>query len=669
MDRFFHIIFCMLLSVMCLQAQQGSYFDEVLEHMAEQMHIEDPERLMEWHDQLLAIKEYPVDLNNGTRFDIDRLFFLSDFQRHSLYNYVRRYGPVLTLYELMNVHGFDRQTVKSLQFFIVLREKKRSLKWSDIGKGRHSMMINSSSLLQEVKGNQRAFPEGGYEGSPFRLSVRYQYSLYGRVNAGFFADKDPGEAFFRGSNPYGFDYYGAYIACHNIGRLNTMVLGRYRLSYGQGLVMGSGLGIYKSSDVFHTGPVSQSIRGYSSLNETNYLQGVASRIRLTSSFYWDVFASYADKDANLNKKGEITSFYETGYHRTANEIKKIKTYTDQLMGSSVNYIGQYYSTGLLYVYHRFSRPLSSSDHMYNTYSLRGTAYGLVSVFSKWNFRMISLYQEIAANKESYAINIGLLAKLSDAIGISCNYRNYSRNYYASYASGFSESDIRNEKGVYLGTKIDFQSGFSLSAYTDIFQYPWLRYTVKSPSHGRDNFIQLHRKQRRWEAYVRISEKAKMETDIRDQMSAWNDYKRQKFRANLLVHPHKNWRFQSRVETVRVLAGEDISQGTLLFQDFRYTCSNLPLQYTFRIAFFRTENYDSRVYAYESDLLYEYAVPAFHGEGSRTFFLVKWKATDKLQAGMKYGYTFYPEQTTIGSGNAQTEGPCRSEIKAQLICKF
>ena len=52
-------------------------------------------------------------------------------------------------------------------------------------------------------------------------------------------------------NRYGYDYYSFYLLLQNCGRLKSLAVGNYRLSFGQGLVMSTdylmGKTIYASS--------------------------------------------------------------------------------------------------------------------------------------------------------------------------------------------------------------------------------------------------------------------------------------------------------------------------------------------------------------------------------------------------------------------------------------
>ena len=43
-------------------------------------------------------------------------------------------------------------------------------------------------------------------------------------------ENDPGEDFFRGDNPQGFDFYSAYVMVNNAGPVKTFLAGDYGCS-------------------------------------------------------------------------------------------------------------------------------------------------------------------------------------------------------------------------------------------------------------------------------------------------------------------------------------------------------------------------------------------------------------------------------------------------------
>ncbi len=80
---------------------------------------------------------------------------------------------------------------------------------------------------------------------------------------------------------------------------------------------------------------------------------------------------------------------------------------------------------------------------------------------------------------------------------------------------------------------------------------------------------------------------------------------------------------------------------------------LKMQY--RLAWFKTDSYQSRIYAYENNVLYGYSFPSFMGEGWRTYLNLSWKPLNGLTCYLKGGFTVYPDREVIGSGVTKVEG--------------
>jgi hypothetical protein len=81
-----------------------------------------------------------------------------------------------------------------------------------------------------------------------------------------------------------------------------------------------------------------------------------------------------------------------------------------------------------------------------------------------------------------------------------------------------------------------------------------------------------------------------------------------------------------------------NNGFLLFQEIEYSLRHLPVTLWVRYCLFYTDDWSSRFYTYENDLLYSYSIPALSGKGSRTYFMAKWKIGKFAEMRIKYGIT-------------------------------
>jgi len=79
-----------------------------------------------------------------------------------------------------------------------------------------------------------------------------------------------------------------------------------------------------------------------------------------------------------------------------------------------------------------------------------------------------------------------------------------------------------------------------------------------------------------------------------------------------------------------------SKGVLILEDLSYRLRSVPVSFWLRYCVFRTDDYDSRIYTWENDLLYTYNIPALFGRGNRFYFMTVWKITRKAELRFKYG---------------------------------
>jgi hypothetical protein len=108
---------------------------------------------------------------------------------------------------------------------------------------------------------------------------------------------------------------------------------------------------------------------------------------------------------------------------------------------------------------------------------------------------------------------------------------------------------------------------------------------------------------------------------------------------------------------------------MVYQDVIYKPASSPWTFSARVTLFDTDDYESRIYTYENDLIYYYAIPAFSDQGSRFYINVRYKGIRNLTAEIKFAQTRWLDITSIGSGNDQIEGNKRTEIRGQVIYRF
>jgi hypothetical protein len=112
-----------------------------------------------------------------------------------------------------------------------------------------------------------------------------------------------------------------------------------------------------------------------------------------------------------------------------------------------------------------------------------------------------------------------------------------------------------------------------------------------------------------------------------------------------------------------------SWGFLVYQDAGFRVQRIPLNLDFRFAWFHTDDYSSRIYAYEQDLSTGFTFSPLYNKGFRTYLMMRYALTPSLTFRLRLAHTHFFQQATLGSGYDEIDGNTRSEIKMQLTARF
>ena len=321
----------------------------------------------------------------------------------------------------------------------------------------------------------------------------------------------------------------------------------------------------------------------------------------------------------------------------------------------------------------FDKRRKPDGQAYQLFLFQGKEITNVAANYKWSLKKLFLFGETAYSFDSGFANLhGALLKPADRFELSLLYRNFSKKYNCLYGQAFSESPaINDEQGFYVGAKFLPVAKISLSAYHDFFSYKWLKYQTVSPSAGAETFFQLnYLPSSSVNFYVRYFREQKETKTAGEPIMMNTTNSLQKIRLNLDVQVNDQWSLKSRAEFSGFDAeNEGDEQGMLFLQDLKYKASRVPLSCQLRFLWFDTDGYNSRLYAYENDLLYNYSVPALSGKGVRTYLNAQINISPKTEIWLKLARTQYFDQQTIGSGLEKIEGDRRTEIKFQIRFRF
>src|SRR5690606_10803766 len=293
----------------------------------------------------------------------------------------------------------------------------------------------------------------------------------------------------------------------------------------------------------------------------------------------------------------------------------------------------------------------------------------------YTYRNLHFFGEAAMNNNQYLAFInGLMISTSGNVDMSFLYRNISKGYQTMYGSAFTENSMpTNEKGFFAGISIKANAAWKIDAYTDIFRFPWLKSRVDAPSNGSEYFVQVtYRPNKQLDMYSRYKVESK-----------YINFNPRNFPMKPIVNiPKQSWRFQLSYKVTPEISlktrtemswydkrGEAASEGFLLYMDFFYKPNMKPLSGSIRLQYFDTDDYNSRLYAYENDLLYNYAIPVFYEKGYRYYLNLNYDVNKKLAFWFKIAQTLYSERESVGSGLDEIKGNHRTDLKMQMMYNF
>lgn len=635
-------------------------------------------------DYLESLRYDPLNINTAGPEALQMLQLLSDQQIAALIQYRKWYGDLLSIYELQAVQHFDLQTVYQLAPYIEATPSHDEDNWrlANAWKyARQQLFMRFQQQLEPQLGYTLpdTVDRSRYLGNPHRYYLRYQYRYSRNLSAGFTMEKDPGEPIFDSLIP-GPDYASAHIFLRNKGRLKALALGDYAVNMGQGLMMWSGFGFNKSPYPMSVQRNGYTIQPYTSVNEALFFRGVAATYQLATKWQASAFVSRKALDGNINAQDTsdlegtitaITSIQASGYHRTANEIADKNAITGTVAGGEIQYQGRFFNIGIMAAHTDLSATLIPREDLYRSFQFRGGQLTNAGLHYTSLFRDVMVFGEIAHSLGSgWAQLHGLNYSLDDRTAISLVYRNYDRNYQSLYSQSFGEtSGTNNETGLYMGFSSSIAPKFTLAGYVDIFRFPWLRFRTDAPSHGVEYLGQLTYSLG-WgsDVYLRGRHEIKYQnkTDNATPMDYLIARRRSEVRIHLRKEVNSRIAIRSRAVYSRYQEGEEPAEhGFMIFQDLQYDLRKVPLSFDVRFALFDAESFDTRMYAYESDVLYSFSVPAYSGEGTRWYVLANWEPSRHLELWVRLAQFQYPFLDTIGSGLTTTQGNTRTEIKAQL----
>jgi hypothetical protein len=644
---------------------------------------EDEERMESLYAELSYLSEHPLELNRATAEQLQKLPFLSDSQIQNILSYRKRYGKMRTIYELKNIKALDFQTIELLLPFVYIGretvEKPPLTVDNFVNYGRNELQIRYDQCFQQKKGYRAQpdsilakYPNRQYLGEPFYHSLRYSYTFDDRLQLGMVAEKDAGEPFGNRHNK-GYDFYSFHLLLKDLGWLKTLAAGDYKMSFGQGLVVSNEFTPSRNAIVAQAERRTYGFRRHFSTNERDFFRGVAATARW-GNMDASLFYSCKKLDATVADSLRVSSVKTDGLHRLVRDREKQGVLPMQTFGGNIRYATPNVCLGVTALSYSFGDyTIAPDEKPYNLFYFRGNSNLNMSVDYLVKNRYLKFYGEtaVSANKAPATLNALQLTPVS-YISFLILHRYYDKKYQAYFGNAFSQNTmVQNEQGLYMGLQFTPFAYWKISTYADFFRFPWLRYGVDAPSTGKEYMAQVdYTRMENTSFYLRYKYKQREKNQTRsDGAPAILPYAQHRLRLQI-QYGIQSALFKTSLDGILYdeEAGER-SKGFMAAQSMGWNPGTLPFRAELYVAYFRTDNYNTRLSSYEKNMLYAFNMPQLYGKGVRLSATFRWDVADKLSLFAKLACTRYADRDVIGTDLEEIEGNIKMDLSTLLRWKF
>lgn len=643
-------------------------------------------RAEELTDLVLA----PVNLNTASVDELAAVPGLSFLLADRIVRTRREGGPFSSLGALRRLDGVSSTTIRRLRPYLRAGPAPPPRARDDRGETRRTF---SASVLQRVgrrldvgAGYAPRPGGGGYTGSPYRLATRLHLrgpAGPGRLSARAVLEKDPGEPLrwnLRRRAP-GLDHASGTLAVEGLGAVESVVLGDYRTEFGQGLVFWGGGGFGKGWSP--VAPALRSGRGIvatATSEENRFLRGAALTVRPRPGVRATAFVSRRRLDARLSDDGQaVLSFRRSGLHRTPGEQAGRDAVRERVLGGAAEWRRDGVRIGAAAKGVRYGRPLRRPDRPDARFAPAGARHVAGSLHARAVVGRAALFAEIGrtAGIDRRAGGLGAAGGVAFESGRHTDgvvsARVLPRRFYSLHGSAFGEQTglDGNEVGVYVGLRHRLAPAWTLTGYVDQYRTPWLRYGGAGPSAGIDGRLRLEHRPRPWLTQS-LSLRGKTQTATGPSLDLAGPHVRAqedqttygvRWEGRYTVSRPLSLRSRIGIRAVRGPASRS-ENGLLVLQDILLRPMT-GLQVDLRLAFFDTDSYAARLYAYEANLLYAFSIPALSGRGQRRYVLVRYAPSRAVRIEARYAVTRYRDRTVVGSGLDAVSGNRVRDVGLQV----
>ncbi len=614
-----------------------------LEWISEEITEESAEMMEELLEVMEELQQERPNLNQLSYETATKLLQLSDYQYYQLQLYIEEHGQLASIYELDIIEGFGQSERRRLSRIVRVTfvETRSSPFRSLFRQSSHRLLVRYGRVLESQSGYDTT-RSNHYAGTPDRLCFQYTFNTQDKFILKISGEKDPGEQFFRGEQKQGFDFYAGSFSIQNIGILKKLVLGDYRLNFGQGLAIGSTFLSGKGGGPDALRTFSTGIRAVAPINEGSFLRGAAITLG-RSKWYGTLFGGRS---------------YGT---------------LDNYFGADLNYRHRLFKVGVRLVAETKTDTTGGALKQRLRSTLEPTGF-TGSIDYQVLIRRNVFFGEVALNEEGKIGGLhALVCPITPTLKTALLFRHYAIGFHAPLGKGFGiNSSNSGENGLYLTATWIAGRRCEFTYFADYYRLTWPSYRADAPVSGLDmglsgQFIIQRNSQLTLKYTFRQQLKNDGDNDYYHEL--WEQY-RHKIRLQWSYNPTPFCKLKSGFQGQfnHTEQTQSLRKSFLFYQDAAIDFGKTGISLHARVAIFDTDSYDERLYAYEDDVYYAFTIGSYYYQGVRDYLVVRYKH-HWFTIWVRMSHTYYTDRTTIGSGLTQIDKPHKTEIKAQVMFRL
>lgn len=628
-------------------------------------------------DWLEHLTENPLQINRIDKEELLALPFLNEQQVDSLLAYREKKKGFLSLGELQLVSGMDYYSrsylslfVRCDSMFVASRAYKDPRIKDMLVEGTHEVETRLDVPLYRRKGYdtpQNPTRTNYYVGNPLHHNVRYRYHYGREVSYGITMEKDAGEPVAKhGFYPY--DYWSGYVSLRPKRKQWNLLVGDFQVRGASGLIYGKGgfaMRMVGGGETYK----SLTFSPHTSSNECHFFRGVAYAQNFSKGWRMNAFVSYRRLDARLTSRGDTArSILQTGLHRTLSEVETRRTLGCFTSGVEVSLLKEMWGVELNECFNNYSLPIEPTLTNYNQYYFRGRTASTSSLAFYVRPKNVFLNGECGVDQEGHwAMTHHMSYAWAYRSHVALDVRYFSPKYVSIYASPIQQGTrAANEWGLMLSTRFLPMRSMEVSGYIDWFKHPKPTYQAALPnSQGVALDAQIkYAPSTYWTLMAGYRLKSKQYTLRLEEKQTLEYRTTQKLRMASLW-TNKRWEMNAEADVCFYATQSGEKQVGWMCSARSAWRPTERLSIKSFVACFFTDDFESRLYAYQPQLLRSYAMQAFNNHGMNGVVLLSWCPIRTLMLSLRASTIKYFNKDNISSRLDLIRSSWKNDVSIQV----